>query len=132
MRRWFVSDNSVKSVDFIVQSHNINYDDVVDRSCFRPDSEQVRQFVSNGVGSSGVGVYDDPDNMPSDLEVRIRSGKLDKAEVSQLILKESDNLKKLSSEKAKAAELDKVEKISKARQEFLDSKTGFTGAKADS
>ena len=36
----------------------IHYDDIVDRSQFRPDSENVRLFRLSGQGSEGTPVYD--------------------------------------------------------------------------
>ena len=103
------------------------YDDPVDRSQFRPDSEQVRMFRMNGGGSNGTPVYDDGDT-PTDLEVQIRSGKLDKAEISQLQLKRQEEVKEnISSAKKEKAEKE-AEKEAKARQEYLDKATGFKGS----
>ena len=105
-------------------SEPIEYDDIVDTSTFIPDSENVRTASLSGAGGK-KGVYDDVENLPSDLAVRIRSGKLDRAEIAQELEKatkdaldevdkiEKDNLAKKASE------------ISKARQDYLDSKTGF-------
>lgn len=102
----------------------IEYDDIVDTSTFIPDSENVRTASLSGAGGR-KGVYDDVENLPSDLAVRIRSGKLDRAEIAQELEKAT---------KSALNEVDKVEKdnlakkaaeINKARQEYLDSKTGF-------
>lgn len=128
MLRYYIKDGYIKSFDFKPDLPKIKYDKIVDKSQFRQDSDNIRQFVSNGVGSSGSGTYDDPKNMPSDLEVRIRSGKLDKAEISQLQLSEIEKLKKLDADQKKAAEKDKLDKIDAARQAYLDKKTGFTGS----
>lgn len=102
----------------------IEYDDIVDTSTFIPDSENVRAASLSGAGGK-KGVYDDVENLPSDLAVRIRSGKLDRAEIAQElekakenVLNEVDNIEKDNLAK-KAAE------IAKARQDYLDSKTGF-------
>lgn len=103
------------------------YDDPVDRSQFRPDSEQVRQFRLSGAGSSGTPVYDD-DSLPTDLEVDIRSGKLDKAEISQLQLAQEAKMKETSDKKLAAEEKKKADEINKARQDFLDKSTGFKGS----
>ena len=61
-----------------------SYDSVVDRSQFRPDSEQVRLFHLSGQGSTNVNLVYDEGRKPSDLEVKLRQGQFDKAEVSQL------------------------------------------------
>ncbi len=102
----------------------IEYDDIVDSSTFIPDSENVRTASLSGAGGK-KGVYDDVANLPSDLAVRIRSGKLDRAEIFQEIERATkiavDEVDKIEQESLvkKAAELNK------ARQEYLDSKTGF-------
>ncbi len=102
----------------------IKYDDIVDTSTFIPDSENIRTASLSGAGGK-KGVYDDVENLPSDLAVRIRSGKLDRAEIAQELEKAAKNA---------LDEVDKIEKdnlvqkaaeINKARQEYLDSKTGF-------
>lgn len=102
----------------------IEYDDIVDTSTFIPDSENVRTASLSGAGGK-KGVYDDVENLPSDLAVRIRSGKLDRAEIAQELEKATKNV---------FDEVDKIEKdnlakkaaeINKARQDYLDSKTGF-------
>ena len=110
--------------DFPDISESIEYDDIVDISTFIPDSEKVRTASLSGAGGK-KGVYDDVENLPSDLAVRIRSGKLDRAEISQELEKATKNA---------LEEVDKIEKdnlskkaaeINKARQDYLDSKTGF-------
>lgn len=112
---------------FVVTVSPSDYDDPVDRSQFRPDSEETRMFRLTGSGSSGTPLYDG-DNIPTDLEVDIRSGKLDKAEISQLQLQHEKEI--LAESDKKKAEIKKKEKeaISAARQEFLDKSTGFKGS----
>lgn len=102
----------------------VKYDDIVDTSTFIPDFENIRTASLSGAGGK-KGVYDDVENLPSDLAVRIRSGKLDRAEIAQELEKAT---------KSALEEFDKIEKdnlskkaaeINKARQDYLDSKTGF-------
>ena len=100
------------------------YDDIVDISTFIPDSESTRVGASSGQGSSFNGSYDG-DNLPSDDVVRVRSGKLDKAEVAKLAKNKLEIAKNESDSKAKADALAQVEAVNKARQEYLDAKTGF-------
>ncbi len=110
--------------DFKFEPKLIEYDDIVDTSTFIPDSENVRTASLSGAGGK-KGVYDDVENLPSDLAVRIRSGKLDRAEIAQELEKATknalDEVDKIEQENLakKAAELNK------ARQDYLDSKTGF-------
>lgn len=103
-KRWNINPNGFSSMrEFNLRVGFIeHYDDPVDRSQFRPDSEQVRAFRLTGSGSNLTPLYDDESNPPSDLEVQLRSGKLDKAEVSQILQIKSKNvredLKKLQEE----------------------------------
>lgn len=115
-------------IPFVKTSVLVTYDEVVDKSQFRPDSEQVRMFHLTGSGSNINPVYDDPDNMPTDLEVRIRSGKLDKAEITQLQYSKEEQLKKSASDLKKEKLQSDKEKIAEARQDFLDKSTGFKGS----
>ena len=107
----------------------INYDKVVDKSHFRPDAEGVR-LQSSGNGSVTKPVFDKDlkQNPPSDLEVSLRSGKFDKAEVSQMIIQENAKAEMSSKEAAEKRALDKKQKIIDARQEYLDKATGFKGS----
>ena len=122
-RRWDSSDCFYLD-GLEVDSNVIEYDDIVDTSTFIPDSENVRTASLTGPGGK-KGVYDDVESLPSDLAVRIRSGKLDRAEIAQELEKATKNA---------LDEVDKIEKdnlakkaseIAKARQDYLDSKTGF-------
>lgn len=62
------------------------YDDIVDKSSFVQDKETVRNRRLNAsTSNAGIGIYDDHE--PSDIEIALRNGKLDKAEVTQLQLK---------------------------------------------
>lgn len=100
-KRWNINPSGFSSMrDFNLRVGYIeHYDDPVDRSQFRPDSEQVRAFRLTGSGSNLTPLYDDESNPPSDLEVQLRSGKFDKAEVSQILQIKSkkvrEDLKKL-------------------------------------
>lgn len=62
----------------------------VDKSSFRPDSEQVRALKFNPQGSGSTPVYDYPDGkVPKDDPISpeiiaLRSGRLDKADVEKV------------------------------------------------
>lgn len=106
------------------------YDDIVDKTDFRPDAETVRgASISSVPAMKGVYDYEDgevTDNKrPSDIIMALREGKLDKADLpaieSQLkkeIQSENDELQRKADESALAS-------ITKARQDYLDSLTGF-------
>lgn len=107
------------------------YDDIVDRTDFRPDSETLRGYkLSNGAGITDSGNYDYPqgdtshDTVTPEL-IALRNGRLDRAEVQKLAeatdkaLKETADLAK--KEKLQADE----EALSKARQAYLDASIGF-------
>lgn len=106
------------------------YDDIVDKADFRPDAETVRgASISSIPAMKGIFDYEDgkvtDDKRPSDIIMALREGKLDKADLpaieSQLkqeIQRENDELQRKADEAALAS-------ISKARQNYLDSLTGF-------
>lgn len=106
------------------------YDDIVDRTEFRPDAETVRgSSISSIPAMKGVFDYEDgevtADKTPSDIIMALREGRLDKADLprieSQLreeIQNEQDELQRKADEAALAS-------ITKARQNYLDSLTGF-------
>lgn len=112
---------------FDVELKKIRYDDVVDRSQFRPDSENIRNRTLSSLAGSYKGVYDDNPDEVSDEEVMIRSGKLDKTEIQKLFNSKVAEYSEQNEKDKKQKEIDRVEKLNKARQDFLDSKTGFTG-----
>lgn len=92
-RYYFDSDgNSIVVNDFTVPLNDIDYDDIVDRSSFVPSAENVRKAVISGQGLGKKGVYDK--TRPSDFILALRSGKLDKAEVSDYIRENSSKVLK--------------------------------------
>lgn len=106
----------------------IEYDEVVDYSQFSPGAEKNEtRIASISGGSSGQGVYDDPDNLPDDLVVRVRSGKLDRTEVALAMEQYKAQSEQEAKDKAKSESDKKALELAKARQDFLDRKTGFTG-----
>lgn len=126
MKRYNVFCDVVKQIDYSTSFITPKYDDIVDKSTWSPCSDSMANRVASVKGgSSGQGVYDDADNLPSDLEVRIRSGKLDKAEVDLAIKKFVDDAKKEADEKKKADDVANAQKIADARQAYLDNAVGF-------
>lgn len=101
---------------------------IVDDSHFRTTSEIKRDMIASGnIGSGEKCLFDyesesriTPDNIISDVELALRNGRLDKADV-QVLREHFDNLslesQKESSEKVA---LDKAEKASKNRTAKID------------
>ena len=126
MKRYNVFGDVVKRIDYSSPLIAPKYDDIVDRSTWSPCSDSMANRVAMVKGgSSGQGVYDDADNLPTDLEVRIRSGKLDKAEVDLAIKQFIEDSKKESDEKKKAKTAEQAKKVAEARQAYLDNAVGF-------
>lgn len=71
---------------------NFKGDDIVDDSHFKRSSEIKRDMIASGnIGAGERGVYDfnegekvTKDNLLSDVEIALRSGKLDKADIQKL------------------------------------------------
>lgn len=126
MKRYNVFGDVVKQVDYSISFVTPIYDDIVDTSTWSPSSDSMANRIASVKGGvSGQGVYDDADNLPSDLEVRIRSGKLDKAEVDLAIKKFVDDAKNEADEKKKSEDTANAQKIADARQAYLDNAVGF-------
>lgn len=126
MKRYNVFGDVVKQIDYSTPVVTPVYDEIVDKSTWSPCSDSMANRVASVKGgSSGQGVFDDPGNLPSDLEVRIRSGKLDKAEVDLAIRQFVDDAKKEADEKKKADDMLNAQKIADARQAYLDNAVGF-------
>ena len=124
--QYIICGDNVKRVHYPIPRIKMKFDDIVDRSTFTLEADRENARKSILMGQSMKGVFDG-DSMPTDLELSIRSGKLDKAEIDDAkraiqrdIKKDSDSVKKDKVEK-------QSQKIEAARQEHLDKLTGFTG-----
>lgn len=113
----------------------IKYDDIVDRSKFVSTAETKRGKIAGNVGAGEVGLYDyqadekiDPKNRISDIELLIRAGKLDKADIQ--------TLKKLREQQMisenEAAALKEEDKANRTRQGKLDKLLGIDDKNAPS
>lgn len=102
------------------------YDDIVDKSDFKPDSENKRSVRASGGNAGLKGVYDSDEKSKSDdlltklsdVELMLRSGKLDKADVqvlreayNEISAKNIDSKKDEAALKASDARSAKVDKI---------------------
>ena len=106
------------------------YDDVVDKTDFRPDAETVRgASISKLPAMQGVYDYEDgevtDDKRPSDIVMALREGLLDKADLPAIesqLRKEVENENEAIAKKLKQSQL---EAVNEARQKYLDSLSGF-------
>lgn len=122
------SNGKSKVAFFDTEVKVIDYDDVVDRSQFRPDSENIRNKTLSNLGAGAMnGVYDDDPDSVTDEEVAIRSGKLDRTEIQRIIDNKVKEYSDENIENAKKKEADRLKKLNDARQDYLDAKTGFMG-----
>lgn len=112
------------------------YDDVVDKSEFRPDSDVVRSALSSGSVST-TGEYDFKDGKipedyePSQVILDLRNGRLDKADVQKIKQSLDKDIAVEAAKDAERKELDKADKILKARQSHLDELTGFDSSSVE-
>lgn len=126
IRYFYVPDGSITSWSYDIELKDPIFDDVVDRSSFRPNSENVRQSVLSGSGFVEKGVFDDMQNPPSDIQVLIRSGKLDKAEIDDYARSESERLNDEIDKENKSAELKKeLDKITSSVQDNTEQNIGI-------
>lgn len=126
IRYFYVPDGSITSWSYDLELKDPVFDDVVDRSSFRPNSENVRQSVLSGSGFVEKGVFDDMQNPPSDIQVLIRSGKLDKAEIDDYVRSESERLNDEIDKENKSAELKKeLDKITSSVQDNTEQNIGI-------
>lgn len=109
------------------------YDDIVQKDDFKKGNEEERisrlTALSNG---SYNGVYDfqdgnkiDSTKAPSDVELALRSGTLDKADIDELSKKVNQDAKDEQDKAEKEKALADEKAISDARQDYLDTATGF-------
>lgn len=106
------------------------YDDIVDKSEFRPDAETVRgASISSLPAMKGVFDYEDgkitPDKTPSDIIMALREGRLDKADLPRIESQLKEEIQHEQNELQKKADEAALASITKARQDYLDSLTGF-------
>lgn len=112
---------------------DVEYDDIVDDSDFRPTAEQIRD---NAFRSNGSAI--DPDSLQydyeagkvikekvSDIVLALRNGKLDKADVQVLNEALTNKLEKSAQDKKNSDVLASEERASKNRTAALDKALGI-------
>lgn len=118
-----LNGSCVESIDYSYPLLSPVYDKVVDRSTFVPDSETTRIKAISGAGSVANPLYDKEE--PTKLEIALRSGKLDKAEVQKIqdgLAKDTkESMEKLNKDLKK----EKSSRVEKERQKAVDSVLGF-------
>ena len=106
------------------------YDDIVDKTDFRPDAETVRgATISNIPAMKGIFDYENGEvtdsKRPSDIIMALREGKLDKADLPAIESQLREEIQNENNELQRKADESALASISKARQDYLDSLTGF-------
>ena len=106
------------------------YDDIVDKTDFRPDAETVRgSTISKLPAMQGVYDYEDgkptADKRPSDIIMALREGKLDKADLPAIESALKEDIKNENDELKAKTDAAALASVAKARQDYLDSLTGF-------
>lgn len=120
-----------KRYDIIIPIPEQEYDDIVDDSDYKPTAERIRDndFRGGAGGATDEGLYDYDANKPinekvSDVELLLRNGKLDKADVQKL----NENLDEMLTSQAEKARdkklLEASEQASKNRTKALDEALG--------
>lgn len=114
---------------------DIVYDEVTDKSDFKrgQDRERAMRLVGDTGGSPTNGVYDfnsdedikDSSKNPTDIQLALRSGQLDKADIDTLKRAQDIQAKQEFDDNQKALAEKKREEINNARQAYLDNATGF-------
>lgn len=106
-------------------------DDIVDDTDFKKTLQKDRDFALTEGNAAVQGVFDYPDgkvdakNTPTAFELSLRSGELDKADVSTVERALNATAKSEAETSAKKAKTDKAQKVAEARQAHLDSQVGF-------
>lgn len=121
--------------DEVIAFHNdrVNvYDDIVDKSEFRPDTETIRGLkLSAGSKLTDCGLYDYKDGKIPEVDtvtpelLALREGKLDRADVQKLAAEADAALKDSVSIAEKEKLLAEKEAVLNARQSYIDSEIGF-------
>lgn len=110
------------------------YDAIVDRSEFKIGIDKERDTLLAQIGatnSSSGGVYDFPDGQvtddksPTDIQLALRSGQLDKADVDTLQRSEQAKAEQQGKENLSKQEKKRAKAIQDARQSHIDSRLGF-------
>lgn len=123
----------LSSLEYDLSVPKVEYDDIVDTSNFKLSSEKIRDKIATGnVGAGEQGLYDfkedekvTPENCPTDVEIALRNGKLDKADIQKLQEVYSDKAKDdVETERTKSA-LEAERKASKDRQDKIDERLGL-------
>lgn len=118
--------------DTILPMPEQTYDDIVDDSDYKPTAERIRDNDFRGGSAAGdTGLYDYDANKPikekvSDVELLLRNGKLDKADVQKL----SESLDEVLSDQSKKSRENQVLKAEvqaqKNRTKALDEALGVS------
>jgi len=128
MKRFFIQKLTEKKIKKAIEAikksdEEFGKEKIVDESSFVMDKENVRQAkLSGGDGAGQQGLYDN--RTMSDLEIRLRDGTIDKAEITQEQLKlqkeiaeKDDKRKKEEKEAVRQAAIDAAIGVGQPEQE---------------
>ena len=116
------TEKVINPLFFVPESKFVmTYDDIVDESNFKSTKQLIKDMTAHELNTTPTaGIYDYPKgskgHKPTDVELLLRSGKLDKADVQKLKDLEQESLIQESEKQAVQAEL----KASKSRTAKMD------------
>lgn len=127
-KRKVYTDQGLVEQTFVFKSPH--FEQVTDTSDWKPTAEVKRDRIATNHAGNDIGLYDSDkfsgteDDRPSDIELALRSGALDKADVQSLQEKVKANADKTVQAKREKDALDAEAAKSKSRQAKLDEVLG--------
>lgn len=127
-KRKVYTDEGLQELTFVYKSPK--FEQVTDTSHWRPSAEVKRDRIATNTSGNDIGLYDSDkfsgteDDRPSDIELALRSGALDKADVQALQEKAKSEADKALYSKREKDALDAEAAKAKSRQAKLDEVLG--------
>lgn len=127
-KRKVYTDEGLQELTFVYQSPK--FEQVTDVSHWKPSAEVKRDRIATNTSGNDIGLYDSDrfsgteDDRPSDIELALRSGTLDKADIQSLQEKVKAEADKTVQAKREKDALDAEAAKAKSRQAKLDEVLG--------
>lgn len=118
LTRYAFKNGVSERILYIPLKQVIEYDSVVDRSQFSLDRENVRRNIIDASQAPNNLAYDK--TPPSEIEVALRSGKLDKADVHQLRLNLIEEGKQNAKKKQQEKKIQELKELDSSLKEHAD------------